>query len=192
MEKKVHLQTEKSTLWTIEDFTPDYFEYLNELHYRIHPQIKVFGKIGIQHRDVAFFSDVSKGYKYSGTFEPAIPFEGYEFLKQLMDEINKSLKTEFNSILCNRYNSGEDYVGSHSDETNVLSNGVVAALSYGAIRTFRIKDKITGKILVDVETLPNSLLVMDGNFQNEFKHEITKSLKIKELRISLTFRKHLV
>lgn len=35
------------------------------------------------------------------------------------------------------------------------------------------------------------LFVMDGDFQKEFTHEIPAQKKVTEMRISLTFRKHI-
>jgi len=67
----------------------------------------------------------------------------------------------------------------------------VAGICYGpAIRTFRIRNKETKKIILDHKHMPCSLLIMEGDFQKEFTHEIPIEKKIKEERISLTFRYH--
>jgi len=63
-------------------------------------------------------------------------------------------------------------------------------MSYGASRKFRIRDKISRKIVKDIYTKDHELIQMSGDFQKEFVHEIPIERKIKESRISLTFRKH--
>jgi len=64
-------------------------------------------------------------------------------------------------------------------------------LRYGAVRKFRIRNKETGKIVLDHDHEPYSLIVMDGDFQKEFTHEIPQQKKIKDGRVSLTFRYHI-
>lgn len=190
-ERQYIIKSDTSSLYTVSQYSKDYLSDLMLLPYRCHPDIIVYGKQCTQNRDILFISDVSSGYRYSGTKEPSVPFNDYSWIRDIMDNLNNDLKTEFNSVLINRYNNGDDYVGSHADETNVLSNGIVACLSYGDERTFRVRDKKTAKIVVDVPTEHCSLLVMDGNFQDEYRHEIVKTKKRKSERISLTFRKHI-
>jgi len=157
----------------------------------VNPKIKIFGKDAIQHRSVGFFSDTSGGYYFSGQLASSSPLTPN--LTVLLEKINTLFKSDFTGILVNKYNDGLDYIGAHSDKTQHLDNshGVVA-ISYGAVRKFRIKNKITKEKVVDVPTLPNSIIHMGGEFQKEFTHEIPIEKKIKEVRYSLTFRKHLV
>ena len=80
---------------------------------------------------------------------------------------------------------GSDYIGAHSDdETNLGTIGVVA-LSYGAQRNFRVRNKNTRKIVANVDTKDDEILTMDGDFQKEFTHEIPIQKKIKGIRYSL-------
>ena len=118
-----------------------------------------------------------------------------KMLSPLLEEINNSLNTNFNGILVNRYKNGEKYLSAHSDDENGLDkkNKMVVGLCYGAgIRKFRIRDKITKKIVLDYDQQPGTLLVMQGNFQQQFTHEIPVQKKVKDERISITFRNHIV
>lgn len=152
------------------------------------PQIIVFGKKAIQHRSVGFFSDTSIGYYYSGQLAKSKRLSKH--LKLILDIINKKFDCKFNGILINKYQDGNDYIGAHSDdETNLDPNGVVA-ISYGAVRKFRIRDKKTKKIIVDIPTEETEIIHMGGNFQKEFTHEIPIEKKVKGHRYSLTFRNH--
>lgn len=189
----LHDAENNAVLWSIKNYTPDYFQHLMLLPFRINPPIILMGQVRYQQRDICFLSDESVGYKYSGTIEPAISFKdsGCEWLRDLMQAINVSLGTEFNGILVNRYNNGADYVSAHPDSLDGLSNSLVVSLSYGATRKFRIRNKQTNKIVLDVPHESCMLLVMGGEgFQKAYKHEIPRQLKVSEARISLTFRKH--
>ena len=65
-------------------------------------------------------------------------------LNELLNSINIIFNSDFNSILINYYKDGNDYIGNHSDDEKCLDK-IGVSLSYGSIRKFRIKDKITKK-----------------------------------------------
>lgn len=155
------------------------------------PPIVVFGKPCHQNRNVGFFSDESVGYRYSGQMMESKPME--PFLKDLLREVNSTLNTDFNGVLVNHYPSGLNSIGAHSDdEKGLASSGIVAMISFGAVRKFRIRNKSDNAIVIDVPTIPFDLLTMEGNFQKEFTHEVPVEKKVCEPRWSLTFRKHVV
>lgn len=121
-------------------------------------------------RNVGFFSDTSIGYKYSTTLMPSIRLT--DGLKELLDSVNSLFPdANFNGILINTYQDGTDNIGRHSDNEKDLSSIGVLAISYGAVRKFRIRDK-AGKIVMDIPTTSSSILHMAGEFQKEFTHEI--------------------
>lgn len=154
-------------------------------------------KNGMQNRLLNFFSDESNGYQYSGQLAEATPLP--PAMKDLLFKVNKFLKDkikdfqDFNGILVNKYETGEHYIGKHSDSTKGIV-GPIATLAIGHPRTFRIRSKKTGAILANVlsPALDKSynLMVMQGEFQSEFTHEIPKEKKIKHARMSFTFRTH--
>jgi len=189
------IDTGKSFLdvYTMDDYNELMSLCIEEIQDRliVNPKIKIFGKDAIQHRSVGFFSDTSSGYYFSGQFAASVPLTPN--LDVLLEKINTLFNSDFTGILVNKYNDGLDYIGAHSDKTQHLDNshGVVA-ISYGAVRKFRIRNKITKENVVDVPMLPNNIIHMGGDFQKEFTHEIPIEKKIKEVRYSLTFRKHLV
>ncbi len=189
------IDTGKSFLdvYTMDDYNELMSLCIEEIQDRliINPKIKIFGKDAIQHRSVGFFSDTSSGYYFSGQLAASVPLTPN--LDVLLEKINTLFNSDFTGILVNKYNDGLDYIGAHSDKTQHLDNshGVVA-ISYGAVRKFRIRNKITKENVVDVPMLPNNIIHMGGDFQKEFTHEIPIEKKIKEVRYSLTFRKHLV
>ncbi len=182
----------KSKLWCIDNFTPDLYDELKTLLLEHEPPVRIYGKMGRQHRDIGFFSDTSEGYRYSGQIikSQTLPL----FLQELLNHVNKQLDTKFNGILVNRYVDGTKYIGAHSDDESALDKekSMVAALAYGpGIRTFRIRDKMTKKVVLDYQHTPCSLLVMEGEFQKHYTHELPVQKKITQGRISVTFRFHL-
>ncbi len=137
-----------------------------ELDY--HPEIKIFGKVCHQQRSVEFYSDTSIGYNYSTTLTPSK--EMTPGLCELLDYINSKFDAGFNGILINKYENGEEYIGKHSDDERGLqpSCGVIA-MSFGAVRKFRVRNKLTGKIVMDVPTESNKIIQMAGNFQKNLR-----------------------
>jgi alkylated DNA repair dioxygenase AlkB len=154
------------------------------------PKIIVYGKECHQHRSIGFFSDTSSGYKYSGQIAKSIPLT--ENLKKLLEKINEIFSGNFNGILVNKYSGGEDYISPHSDDERALDkNAGVVSLSYGATRTFRIRNKKSKKIEIDIPTVNGILIQMGGIFQQEFTHEIPIQKKVQGDRYSFTFRNHI-
>ena len=108
-----------------------------------HLEIKRFGKTFHQNRDIGFFSDDSIGYHYSGQLAPSIPLTSN--LQVLLQFVNKEFGAEFNGILVNYYENGNETIGAHSDDERNLDSVGVVSVSYGATRKFRIRHKSTKK-----------------------------------------------
>ena len=152
------------------------------------PEIIIFGKKCKQQRNVGFFSDKSIGYKYSNKMMNSKSLT--KSMSELLDIVNNEIGSEFNGILVNKYMDGNDYIGAHSDDEIFLDSVGVVSISYGAERIFRIRKKETKQQICDEITTHCSILHMGGNFQKLYTHEIPIQKKIKESRISFTFRKH--
>jgi alkylated DNA repair dioxygenase AlkB len=153
------------------------------------PGIIVFGKPAIQHRSIGFFSNESEGYRYSGQLAASQPMPPN--LSDLLEIINNIFGTKFNGILVNRYENGEDTIGAHSDDERFLDPAGVVCVSWGESRTFRIRNKQTKQIEKDILTESGRIMIMAGEFQKEFTHEIPMEKKKKKPRVSFTFRNHL-
>jgi alkylated DNA repair dioxygenase AlkB len=66
---------------------------------------------------------------------------------------------------------------------------VIASLSLGATRRFRLRHrrrKELEPVAVDLES--GSLLIMEGDTQRFWKHQVPKTKRVAEPRINLTFR----
>jgi alkylated DNA repair dioxygenase AlkB len=141
------------------------------------PPLIIFGKPARQPRNVGFFSNTSIGYKYSTTMMPSKPLT--DGLAEMLNIVNELFPdAHFNGILINTYQDGTDNIGKHSDNEKDLSSIGVVAISYGAVRKFRIRDR-NNKIIMDVPTTSGSIMWMQGDFQKEFTHEIPVEKKNK-------------
>lgn len=193
MQKQVIISNGQVSMWVAEEYWPTdpYDELLQSLELEEEPKIVVHGKECRQRRNIGFFSDESQGYQYSGTIAKSKPLT--PLLKEILDKVNKDLGTHYNGILANLYTDGTKYIGAHSDSEKHLDAkmGVVSICFGHGERTFRIRDKGTKAILVNHKHKSRSLLCMEGTtFQKIFTHEIPVEKRIKEPRLSLTFRYH--
>ncbi len=175
-----------STQFTFEDNEK---EHIFNLELNKRPPIKLYGKLINQKRDIQFFSDDVKYYTYSKVKSMSKLLTPQ--LKSILSRINKQFNEEYNGILINRYNDGTEYISKHKDNENELGNNGIISLSIGATRKFRIRNK-DNKIILDYPLKDGDIIWMKNKFNNYFTHEIPVEKKVKECRISLTFRKHKV
>ena len=114
-----------------------------------------------------------------------------EFAKVLDHDLpSEAARTKaYNAELLNRYRTGQDSVGWHSDDEPELgTNPVIASVSLGATRNFQFKHKTNPDLKLSIELTNGSLLLMRGATQHFWKHQIPKTTKVLGPRINLTFR----
>jgi len=79
------------------------------------------------------------------------------------------------AALVNFYEDGTSYIGAHSDdETDLVAGAPILSFSFGAERTFRIREKGTKKVIENLPTVNRSMISMNGDMQKEYTHEIPK------------------
>lgn len=93
----------------------------------------------------------------------------------------------FNAALVNLYVNGSHSVGWHADDEPGVGS-VIASVSLGATRTFRLRRNADTSDQIAVELVDGSLLVMAGDTQREWKHSLPKRKNVREPRINVTFR----
>lgn len=152
-------------------------------------QIHVWGKAHAQPRLVAWYGDPGTPYGYSGITLQANDWSAT--LRQIKNDIESATGHRFNSVLLNLYRDQNDHVGWHSDDEPELGkNPVIASLSLGATRTFKLKHKASAaQKVLSFELSSGSLLLMAGCIQHHWKHCIAKQSRLSTARINLTFRK---
>lgn len=155
-------------------------------------KVKVYDKVFSQPRDSSYVADDKRPYFYSG-FDREID-EWTPILSNIRDNLQEIIEKikpnhpKLNAVLCNRYKSGEEYIGAHSDnEGDLHKDAFIVSVSVGAARDFVFKHKQTDERVV--LNLPHgSVLLMGKGCQTKYKHELPKRKKVKEPRINLTFR----
>lgn len=166
------------------DFYFDYF--LNTIPWKS-SKIKVFGKTYDTPRREAYFANKGKNYSYSGKSLVVNAWD--EELIKLRDQLSEILGGDFNACLLNLYRDGQDSNGWHADNEKELGkNPIIASLSFGVTRKFQLKHCKNGE-KYDFNLSHGSLIVMGGELQHFWKHQIPKQKKIADARINLTFRK---
>ena len=110
-------------------------------------------------------------------------------LNAIKSKIEKATQLTFSSCLLNLYRDGQDSNGWHSDDEKELGeNPVIASVSLGAERLFHLKHKKVKTLKHKLILNNGSLLVMKGETQLHWLHQIPKTKKIIDKRINLTFR----
>ena len=95
----------------------------------------------------------------------------------------------FNSVLANNYRHGQDSMGWHSDDEPELGpEPVIASLSFGAERPFDFRHKRDHHLKHRLLLSHGSLLVMQGNTQQLWQHQLPKRSRVQAGRVNLTFR----
>lgn len=149
--------------------------------------IKVFGKVYAQPRLTALYGNNGKSYSYSNITMQPHPFS--ERLLEIKTAIEKQTVEKFTTCLMNLYRDGQDSNGWHADDEKELGqNPVIASVSFGHERYFNLRHKNDKtqkhKLLLE----HGSLLLMAGQTQHFWQHQIAKTAKQVGPRINLTFR----
>ena len=158
--------------------------------------IRLFGKQVMQPRLICWQADPEVDYGYSGI--RLLAAEWHPEVARLRQCLQIELGLEFNAVLINAYRDGRDSMGWHSDDEPELgADPVLASISLGAERLFRWRHKrpVTSPgpgASLGVKLQHGSLLLLDGQFQQEYQHSVPKTRTATGLRINLTFRQVLL
>ncbi|KAF8650468.1 hypothetical protein HU200_063833 [Digitaria exilis] len=175
------------------------------------PEIRVFGRTAVQHRDVCYIADEGlTDLKYSGHQPHAHSWDEFPILKDILKAVHEALPgSYFNSLLLNRYKTGSDYVSWHADDEPLYGpTPEIASVTFGCEREFLLRKKPTKSHAASGSeeaarkrlkvTAPQqrhsfllkhgSLLVMRGYTQRDWQHSVPKRAKASSPRINLTFR----
>ena len=146
----------------------------------------MFGKRIITKRHVAWYGDAAFPYRYSKTTKTALPWVPVlEALKEVAERVSGAT---YNSCLLNLYHDGGEGMAWHSDaEKELKRGGAIASFSFGAVRKFSFKHRAT-KTSISQILEHGSLLVMKGETQQHWLHQLPKAKAVQTVRINLTFR----
>ena len=170
-----------------EDGLYSYFEELKHSILWKQDKMKIYGRQVNFPRLTSWYSDSDKTYTYSGVINTPLPFT--PLLIKIKEATEALCKKQFNAALLNYYRDGRDSMGWHSDDERELSeNPVIASASFGATRVFQFKHKVQKTVKVSLALNNGSLLVMQGETQHHWLHQVPKAKNEQNPRINITFR----
>ncbi len=159
---------------------------LNDINWR-QDRMKLYGKDIDLPRKTAWYGDRDKSYTFSGIHlnpEPWTPT-----LLQVKECIEEVAEVQFNSVLLNLYRHGNDGISWHTDAEPALGeNPVIGSVSFGGARRFMFRHRQDQALKAEVELTHGSFLLMAGETQYFWQHQIPKTSRKVEPRINLTFR----
>lgn len=159
---------------------------IDELPWTEH-ELEMFGRTVLEPRLSAWIGDEGTAYRYSGRLREPRPWT--PALIELRALCESLADARFNSVLANLYRTGSDSMGWHADDEPELGpHPVIASLSLGATRRFRLRHRLTRET-VSIDLPAGSLLVMRGPCQEHWQHSLPKTAREVGPRINLTFRR---
>ena len=151
-------------------------------------EIVLFGQQRRVPRLVAWYGDPGARYAYSGVDHEPLPW--IPPLTELKQRVETLAGHAFNSVLLNLYRDGRDGMGWHADDEPELGRDpVIASLSLGATRRFRLRHRRRRQDTVALDLEHGSLLMMGGATQHHWVHAVPKTARPVGERINLTFRR---
>lgn len=164
----------------------DYFQFFIDNILWKQESMNMYGKQIKFPRLTAWYGNVDKKYSFSGITLQPNPWN--DKLLKIKNRIEKVALVSFNSVLLNLYRDGNDSISWHTDaEPELGKNPVIASVNFGETRKFQLRH-ILNKQIIDVDLNHGSLLLMKGELQHYWQHQVPKTKKPKKVRINLTFR----
>ena len=158
-----------------------------EVCWQVH-RIRMFGRWVDSPRLSCWMGDADAHYRYSGA--AFTPHPWLAALQPVRARLQQTCAAQFNSVLLNRYRSGGDYMGWHSDDEPELGPApVIASLSLGAARRFLLRRRDDPARKAEYLLGHGDLLVMAGQTQRYYQHALPKMARVQGERINLTFRR---
>lgn len=147
---------------------------------------RIMGRTVPLPRLTAWYGDAA--YRYSGIDHPARPW--LADVLALKGAAEAHAGTPFNAVLLNLYRTGRDGVAWHRDAEPALGpDPVVASVSLGAVRRFRLRHVRDKSLQVTLDLPHGSLLVMGSGSQRFWLHALAKTARPVGRRLNLTFRR---
>jgi alkylated DNA repair dioxygenase AlkB len=154
--------------------------------------MKIFGKDVPIPRQHELYGEAGVSYSFSGQTLPSRQDYPELVSKCFAWAVEHYPEFTWNGALCNWYKDGQSYIGPHADDERDLAPGApIISFSFGGERTFRLKPKKKTKTTqkkLDLVTYNNSAILMCGECQSQFTHEVPKTAKYVAPRINVTIR----
>lgn len=147
----------------------------------------MFGRPVPVKRQSCAYGEPGLRYRYSGGVRVASPWTPE--LLPVVERIRARLGVYSNFVLVNLYPDGEAGLGWHTDnERDIVAGTPIASLSLGTVREFQVRLGTQGPAVLSTPLAHGSLLVMKGNTQTHYQHQVPRRLRVRAPRVNLTFR----
>ena len=170
--------------FTKEESDRFYEKLLHQTKWREY-EMEMYDKVVTAPRMISWYEDKDNvGADQNG------PDWTYELLT-IRGRVERETQLDFNSLLLNLYRNGNDGVSWHSDkEHNSGPNPIIASVTFGETRMFRLRHKFRKEIpQVEIPLHHGSFLLMAGTTNSFWQHQVPKTAKNVLPRINLTFRR---
>jgi len=148
---------------------------------------------------ISFSLPAGREYHYSGSMRiaeafPACVLNAKQRVETLIQNHFAAIAAGhdfpiFNYCLANKYENGKQGVGKHADdERDIMKRTPIACLSLGATRRFEFESKSDPEIRNALDLESGSVILMFGATQERYLHSIPTQSRVRQARISLTFR----
>jgi alkylated DNA repair dioxygenase AlkB len=145
----------------------------------------------------AFISSVEEPYIWESQSGPirneALKMNDYPVIKSVLEKVNAHMGSDLNCCLVSRQPSGSAAIRLHDDnEVNMDQTEPICVISLGTKRKIEFVNqhqKGYKHTVLSLEPKENSMYVMKPGCQSLFSHRVRKDHKIKDERISLSFRR---
>ena len=163
-----------------------YFKELTDNIFWKQESMNMYGKRINFPRLTAWYGENDKPYSFSGITLNPLPWSSN--LLDIKNKIEPKACVTFNSVLLNRYRDGNDSISWHTDaEPELGKNPIIASVNFGETRNFQLRH-VNTKEKIEIELIHGSLLIMQGELQHYWQHQIPKTTRKVKERINLTFR----
>jgi alkylated DNA repair dioxygenase AlkB len=176
-------------------YIPNFFEkavcdvyfktLLDEISWK-QESMNMYGKTLDFPRLTAWYGDNDKPYSFSGiTLKPET---WTPTLLKIKQQVEAKAQVLFNSVLLNLYCNGNDSISWHTNAEKELGiNPIIASVNFGATRKFQLRHNTTSE-KIELNLSHGSLLIMQGELQHYWQHQVPKTKQTVKERINLTFR----
>ncbi len=157
-------------------------------------QILMYQKVLDVPRLSAWFGD--RPYTYSGNKMNPRPFTNRLLklkarIEQLTEQLFGPTGDKFNTVLLNKYRNEYDGVAWHSDDESELGqNPIIGSISLGATRCFQLRRRYqpgeTPSQVVNIDLHHGDVLIMSGDTQRNWMHQVPKKTRPKSQRTEQT------
>jgi len=171
------------TFFSKEESDYYYETFLHQTQWRAY-EMTMFDKVVTVPRMISWYGEKEKiGTSDSNAEWPTE-------LVTIKDKVEQETQLDFNAVLLNLYRNGKDGVGWHSDkENNTGKDPVIASVTFGETRMFRLRHKFRKDIPpVEIPLHHGSFLLMGGTTNSFWQHQVPKTARNVLPRINLTFR----